>query len=131
MRNSRAGQGVMDAGPPAKGIRIYVARGTPNSTRAEANLTAAIRELANSGKSLHVETVDVLTEAKRAIRDSIIVTPTLIGFYGSARQILMGDLTDSVKLYALLKTVLDWDPAEPLDLVDTLSKETPTPICTD
>lgn len=110
MRTARpqAGRGAVYAERPAKGIRLYVARGTPNSIRAQANLGAAICGLGSAATGVQIETVDVLTEAKRAIRDGIIVTPTLVGFYGSARQVLMGDLTDSAKLDALLKAVLDW-----------------------
>lgn len=95
---------------PATGVRLYIARGTPNSSRAEKNLSTAIHELDGAGRGLPVEVVDVFTEPKRAIKDGIIATPTLIGFCAGSRQILVGDLADSGKLQSFLDAVLAANP---------------------
>ena len=91
---------------PAKGVRLYVARGTPNSNRAELNLSLALRELEGASLGVPIEVVDVFSEPKRAIKDGIIVTPTLIGFSAMGRHIILGDLGDAEKLRLLLHEVL-------------------------
>ena len=82
----------------ATGLRLYVARGTPNSDRAETNLGVALLKLDGAGAQMPVEIVDVFSDPKRALKDGIIATPTLIGFCVPKRQVIMGDLTDSDQL---------------------------------
>jgi circadian clock protein KaiB len=86
-------------------LRLYVAGSTPNSTRAESNLLAAIKEMDAEGGRLELEIVDVFTHPKRALTDGVIVTPTLIGIVANGRKTLMGDLTDSAKLKLLLASL--------------------------
>jgi circadian clock protein KaiB len=86
-------------------LRLYVARDTPNSARAERNLMAALKDLGGGG--LVLEVVDVFTHPKRAITDGVIVTPMLIGLRTKGRLIMIGDLTDTAKLMALLQSLLD------------------------
>ncbi len=85
-------------------LRLYVARDTPNSARAERNLMAALKDL---GGGLGLEIVDVFTHPKRAITDGVIVTPMLIGLRAKGRLTMIGDLTDTAKLLALLQSLLD------------------------
>jgi circadian clock protein KaiB len=92
--------------PPAR-LRLYVARATPNSIRAEQNLLAALQELDEGKSSFALEIVDVFVHPKRAITDGVIVTPTLIGFRSKRQTTMMGDLTDSAKLKLLLKGLQD------------------------
>jgi circadian clock protein KaiB len=62
---------------PAKfKFRLYVADHTPNSVRAIANLAALGRE--HLPDRHEIEIVDVLKEPKRAEKDSIFLTPTLV-----------------------------------------------------
>ena len=83
-------------------LRLYVASTTPNSERAMANLDAALRDF-SVVPGYRVELIDVLADAKRAVTDNVIVTPTLLAI-GPKRQLMMiGDLSDSHKLQGLLK----------------------------
>jgi len=83
-------------------LRLYVASTTPNSERAKANLDAALRDF-SVVPGYRVELIDVLADAKRAVTDNVIVTPTLLAI-GPKRQLMMiGDLSDSHKLQGLLK----------------------------
>ncbi len=84
-------------------LRLYVARATPNSTRAEHNLKAALSCIDDAAKRLVLEIIDVFSEPKRAIGDGVIVTPTLIGLKDRRRLTMMGDLSDSGKLKLLLE----------------------------
>jgi circadian clock protein KaiB len=84
-------------------LRLYIARSTPNSTRAEHNLKAALSCIDNTAKRLALEIIDVFSEPKRAISDGVIVTPTLIGLKDRQRLTMMGDLSDSGKLKLLLE----------------------------
>ena len=56
--------------------------------------------------SLPVEIVDVFSDPKRAFKDGIIVTPTLVGCSVARRQIIMGDLADGARLGLLLNAAL-------------------------
>lgn len=96
--------------PPAiapVGLRLYIARSTPNSVRAEESLRAAVAELDGHGVQLPIEIVDVFTNPKRAIIDGVIVTPTLFALLPNRRITMMGDLTDTVRLHGLLRTLQD------------------------
>jgi hypothetical protein len=81
-------------------LRLYIASTTPNSERAKANLDAALRE---STANCRVEFIDVLANAKRAVTDNVIVTPTLVAIGPKQRLVMIGDLSDSNKLQGLLK----------------------------
>jgi KaiB domain len=84
-------------------LRLYIASSTPNSQRAKANLDSALREFAAS-RSIRVEIIDVLTDAKRVATDSVIVTPTLVVIGPKRRFVMIGDLSDPGKLEGLLKS---------------------------
>jgi circadian clock protein KaiB len=88
------------------GLRLYVARATPNSQRAEENLRAALADFGEWTRALALEVVDVFTQPRRAIKDGVIVTPTLIGLRDEARLVMIGDLTDTPKLRGLLHQVI-------------------------
>lgn len=57
-------------------FRFYVAGDAPNSVRALANLTALCNEWLPDRHE--IEIVDVFKDPKRAIQDSVFMTPTLI-----------------------------------------------------
>jgi circadian clock protein KaiB len=86
-------------------LRLYIARSTPNSMRAEQNLVAALKEMNDAGSHIAVEFIDVFTHPKRAITEGIIVTPTLVVITANGRTTMMGDLTDSGKLEMLLRSL--------------------------
>ena len=83
-------------------LRLYVASTTPNSERAMANLDAALRDF-SVVPGYRVELIDVLADAKRAVTDNVIVTPTLVAIGPKRQLIMIGDLSDSNKLQGLLK----------------------------
>jgi circadian clock protein KaiB len=89
-------------------LRIYIARSTPNSVRAQQNL-ATVLEKFQGRQEIKVETVDVFAQPKRAIVDGVVVTPTLIGTSGGKRVVLMGDLADGAHLYRALQSFLNLD----------------------
>ncbi len=84
------------------GLRLYVAGSTPNSVRAEHNLTMAIAAIPAVPEAFALEIIDVLTNPRRAMSDGVLVTPTLIGLSPQGRTTIMGDLTDSEPLRRLL-----------------------------
>ncbi len=75
-------------------LRLYVAGLTPNSQRARANLKAALTRI-EVKKDVHVEIVDVLMDARRALADNVIVTPTLLRLDTVKPQVMIGDLSDA------------------------------------
>ena len=91
---------------PAARLRLYVARSTPNSIRAEHNLSVVLEILERSLPRPALEIVDVFSQPKRAITDGVIVTPTLIGFVLNKRILLMGDLSDQLHLERVLRDLL-------------------------
>jgi hypothetical protein len=84
-------------------LRLYVASTTPNSERAKGNLDAALRDLTGPS-DYRVEFIDVLADAKRAVIDNVIVTPTLVALGPKRRLVMIGDLSDAAKLQGLLKS---------------------------
>ena len=102
----RKGAVVSPANSGARGneicLRLYVASTTPNSERAKANLDAALRDFTDLPR-FSVEFVDVLADAKRAVTDNVIVTPTLVAIGPKRRLVMIGDLSDSNKLQGLLQ----------------------------
>lgn len=80
-------------------LRLYVAGRAPNSLAARANLEAV---LAGAGTACRVEIVDVLETPDRALRDHVLVTPTLV-VLGRANPVrLIGALVDREQVRAAL-----------------------------
>lgn len=71
-------------------LRLYVAGHAPNSEQARVNLAVL---LDTSLTAMKVEIVDVLDHPDRAIRDGIIVTPTLLR-QGSTPVRVVGSLAN-------------------------------------
>ena len=92
-------------------LRLYVATGTPNSTRAEQNLRAALDELDNGEATLRLEVIDVSTHVNLALSDGVIVTPTLIGRGRNERHTILGDLSNTSKLRLFLQLCGSLDAA--------------------
>jgi circadian clock protein KaiB len=91
---------------PCAQIRLYIARSTPNSVRAERNFCAALDALADSLVPPTVEIIDVFAQPRRAITDGVVVTPTLIGVTARSRIVLMGDLADTNTLLQAIRDLI-------------------------
>ena len=87
-------------------LRLYIARSTPNSVRAQQNLATVLETLPERTASLEIETIDVFAQPKRAIVDGVVVTPTLIAVGAERRVVLMGDLADRDHLRRMLQDLL-------------------------
>jgi circadian clock protein KaiB len=81
-------------------FRLYVAGERPNSDLARANLRKICAELGDP-KPL-VEIVDVSREAERAMKDGIVVTPTLVRISPKPVLTFLGSLADLAQVRAVL-----------------------------
>jgi circadian clock protein KaiB len=100
---------ALTAGAQPKAIarlRLYIARSTPNSVRAQHNLSIALVALEGSVPP-EVEVIDVFSQPKRAIIDGVVVTPTLVATTSAKRLVLMGDLADLDQLQRTLREFLE------------------------
>jgi hypothetical protein len=70
--------------PPRSRLRLYVAKNTPNSSRAERNLMTALADR-DAEYAPELEIIDVFTSGRRTV--------------------MMGDLSDSAKLQLLLSSL--------------------------
>ena len=105
-------------------LRLYVARSTPNSVRAEQNLRAVLSTLEAKGINLRADIIDVFINGKRAVSDGVIVTPTLVVIYGTQRYTIVGDLSDGMHVRSLLEslsTTSDASESHPVDRAATIN----------
>jgi hypothetical protein len=93
-----------DHPPEVVDLKLYIARSTPNSVRAEHNLNAALKIVSVGGVVFNIEVIDVFTNGKRAILDNVIVTPTLLVAKGGKNHTIVGDLSETVQLHAMLSS---------------------------
>ena len=81
-------------------LRLYIAKGAPNSAKALANLEAICSEYLQD--SFKLEIVDVLEYPLRALADGILVTPSLAKLSPSPAAKIVGNLGDRANvLHAL------------------------------
>ncbi len=85
-------------------LNLYITGTTPNSRRAKVNLIAALREI-DFPADCRLKIIDVLTDAMSAITASVVVTPTLVALRSNRRLVMIGDLSDSIRLKEFLRTV--------------------------
>ncbi len=78
----------------------YVAKGAPNSIIARDELAAYLA--ANPHITASVEIVDVLDDSERALRDGVLVTPTLVVFRDGAERRVIGNLRNAHALATAL-----------------------------
>jgi len=97
-------------GDPSRGdaqkvieLKLYIARSTPNSVRAEQNLNSALKTVRVADVTFKIEVIDVFTNGKRAILDNVIVTPTLIVAKGGKNHTIVGDLSETLQLHNMLE----------------------------
>lgn len=72
-------------------LRLYFAGGAPNSALAVKNLLAICKQQHVDAQGL--ELIDVLKEPERALRDGILVTPTLLKLSPEPVATIIGDLS--------------------------------------
>jgi circadian clock protein KaiB len=81
-------------------FRLYVAGALPYSGNARANLQALCAEFGDPAPL--IEIVDVLREAERAMKDGIVVTPTLVRLSPKPVLTFLGSLSDLSQVRAVL-----------------------------
>ena len=86
--------------PAALKLRLYTAGSAPNSTLAQANLAALLEAHGLTGAE--VEIVDCIRDPKRALRDGVLVTPTLLRVAPLPQQTIVGTLSDTRRVAAAL-----------------------------
>lgn len=97
------GEGLLSCkNPQVVELKLYIARSTPNSVRAHQNLDTALKTIRIEDVVFNVEVIDVFTNGKRAILDNVIVTPTLIVAKDGKNHTIVGDLSESRQLHAIL-----------------------------
>lgn len=72
-------------------LRLYVAGGAPNSALALKNILAICKQ--QHVDTQRLELIDVLREPERALRDGILVTPTLVKLSPEPVVTIIGDLS--------------------------------------
>ena len=73
-------------------LRLYVAGNAPNSVIAVANARAICDEHYTLGYKLEI--VDLMDHPARALKDGIIVTPTLVRLVPAPARKIIGTLSD-------------------------------------
>lgn len=81
-------------------LRLYVAGDAPNSCEARENLRVMLKECLPGAYRL--EEVDFLREPLRAMRDGVLVTPTLVKVAPAPMQKIIGTLREAVRVRAVL-----------------------------
>lgn len=81
-------------------LQLYIAGDSPNSILARANLRAALGHLSKDQAT--VEIIDVLQDPERALREHVLVTPTLVKLAPPPERRAVGNLRDREALLALL-----------------------------
>jgi circadian clock protein KaiB len=84
---------VTSRSPAKSRFRLYVAGGTQNSERAQANLSKLCKE--HLPDRHEIEIVDVLTDPERAMEDGILMTPTLLKLWPLPAQRIVGTLNQT------------------------------------
>ncbi len=85
---------------PRLHVRLYVAGEAPNSVAAIANLRSALAQ--GGERSVEVETIDVLRDPERALRDGVLVTPMLVKVAPPPERRILGNLRDRDTLLGVL-----------------------------
>ena len=93
-------EGQEEGEPVIWTFKIYVAGAAPNSLRAIANLYAILRQYLPDKHS--VEIIDILEDPLVALRDGILVTPTLVKLTPLPVRKLLGSLDDRETVLAAL-----------------------------
>jgi hypothetical protein len=97
-------------------FRLYLCVPTPSSARARANLDAIVAGLGERARNLTIETIDVAADPLMALKDRVIVTPTLM-LCGRAQALppIVGDFSDTGLVRAYLEAALNDAPTQARD----------------
>jgi circadian clock protein KaiB len=88
----------VEARPGKIVLRLYVAGEAPNSVMARANLQRCV-----AGRpEYEIDVVDILSAPERALKDGVLVTPTLIRLDRTPARRIIGDLRSTDVLMAFL-----------------------------
>jgi circadian clock protein KaiB len=90
--SDKPNEGKDEGDPVIWTFKIYVAGAAPNSLRAIANLYAILRQFLPDQHS--VEIIDILEDPLVALRDGILVTPTLVKLTPLPVRKLLGNLDE-------------------------------------
>jgi len=82
-------------------LRLHVARPGPNSLRAIENLSELRRE--EGGDEWQVDIVDAADDPEGALRDGVLVSPTLVRVVPPPVVKIIGDLSDRRTVVATLR----------------------------
>jgi circadian clock protein KaiB len=93
-------------GAIAARLRLYIARSTPNSVRAQHNLALALEGLERATPP-ELEITDVFSQPKRAIIDGVVVTPDPHRNSVWQKMWCMGNLADRDHLQRTLQNFLE------------------------
>lgn len=99
--NARSALPVGDE--PSCVLRLYVSGNTHRSTRAIHNLRLACDHYLAGRYSLEI--IDIYTNPSAAREAQIIAVPTLVKLEPEPRRLLIGDLSDCLKLHLALGIV--------------------------
>jgi circadian clock protein KaiB len=77
-------------------LKLYVSGRAPNSQRARSNLDEILEQ--NRPERFDLEIIDILENPMRAIKDGILVTPTLCKIAPLPRVEILGNLSDMEKV---------------------------------
>jgi circadian clock protein KaiB len=81
-------------------MRLYIAGKAPNSVKAIANLEAICRQYLTDGYKLEI--VDVCEHPRRALKDGVVVTPSLTKVSPVPAVNVIGNLSDTSSVLAAL-----------------------------
>jgi circadian clock protein KaiB len=84
----------------AMSVVLYIAGDSPNSATARANLRAVITR--HPERQVNLKIVDVLKDPERALRDRVLVTPTMIKATPPPERRVVGNLSNEAALLAAL-----------------------------
>lgn len=81
-------------------LRLYVAGDAPNSQLARQNLRTLLSAM--PAAAIAIEIIDCLREPHRALRDGVLVTPTLLRLTPEPRRTIIGTLSDAARVVSAL-----------------------------
>lgn len=81
-------------------LKLYIAGAAPNSMRAKANLAVICRQYLHDSHDLEI--IDVLIDPGRALRNHVVVTPTLVKVAPEPVVRIVGDLGEHAKVMEAL-----------------------------
>jgi circadian clock protein KaiB len=85
-------------------FRLYITNRAPTSMRALENLRHICRDYFDGGYELEI--VDTAKEPGRAMRDGIVVTPTLVKLSPEPQWSVVGDLSDEARVLTSMRTAV-------------------------